>query len=222
MLHARPGLQPDWVSGWFSYLLEWVHQEQAIIAGMLALCVGFLTVRAIQTQINEQREYWKDEKDRNLRAQRARLVFALSEFIDYNKICYQLCANVYERCDSITQDDQDSLEMPALPVNALEVSFTVLSQTLPDDVVSRLQSVLVDIQVYHSRLSGGVSTLRFTGKRIGGVNYRSAFVERAAESIYFDYLVGSLFDFARNEAIGASDLPTAERVTKITFVEKYE
>jgi penicillin-binding protein-related factor A (putative recombinase) len=206
-------MQPNWLPKSLSLILEWAHQEQTIVAAVIALVGALLTVRAIRRQITTQQAQWNDEKLRSLRAQRARLVFALSEFVDYNKSYYVVCKQVFEGYELIRNGEIDVPELPPMPEAALEIAFSVLSQTLPDDVASTLERTTNALQTYHSRLSDGLSLLRAKNK-FNGLSDKAAFAKRTQECLYFENLVGSLFDFARKETEGASEFPCVEHAIK--------
>lgn len=126
-------MQPDWLPQWLSYLLDWAHQEQAILAGILALIGAGFTVIYLKRQISVQERHWEDEKSRRLRARRARLPLALSEMVDYCSSYYSVCRTVFCQYTKI-ESREEVLASPELPAGAIEILVETLEQSLEEDV----------------------------------------------------------------------------------------
>lgn len=190
-------MQPDWIPQWLSLILEWIHQEQSLIAGMLALAGAYLTVRAVRRQINLQKKQWDDERDRRHLANRARLPLALSDIVDYTLSAYSICRHIFQTYSSAT-NASDSLAPPQLPSRALEVLATTVEYAIQEDLKLALVQLLSEIQVMHARLVASVYAYSPAGRH-AGLNDRNAYAYRAYEAELLRARSERIFEYARNE-----------------------
>lgn len=189
-------MQPDWIPHWLSLILNWIHEEQTLVAGMLALIGAYATVQIIRQQINTQKEQWDNERDRRHLANRARLPLALSEIVDYSLRAYSICRHIFYIYSSATRES-NTPDPPQLPERALEVLATAIENATQEDLRNALIEILSEIQVMHSRLTGSLGSFP-AARHIGGLNNRDAFAYRAFEAELMRARTERLFEYARN------------------------
>ena len=190
------GLQPDWLPHWLSWLLEWAHQEQSLIAGILAFFAAAVTACFLYLQIKQQKERWKREEKRRELAVRARLPFALSEIVDFCSEGYVRSRHAYLQFENTATAFQP-IDVPTLPSRAIVLLGSLVEISSIDSIRDAAQQVLKELQVVHSRLSASFRSYRGAG--VGGINSKDAYADRAADCEYLRILTERLFEYSRGE-----------------------
>ena len=130
---------------------HWFFHYQTLVTGLIALFAAGLTVHFIRLQIRLSERQHREQIERQHRATRANLPFALVQLDQYSNDCL-------ERLSKIMQDygDDDDIEAevecPELPREAME-TITQLITFTSDGTARKLQAVLIFLQIQYSRLS---------------------------------------------------------------------
>ena len=206
-------MQPEWLPNWLSLILDWMHQEQALVAGLLALIGAGTTVFFLRQQIEFQERQWLDTIKRRDRANRASLPLALSELVDYCLDSYSVCKLIYSNHEKY-QNSPPSLAAPNIPEKAIEVLVSTVEDSLRDDVSKASSDILNKIQVAHVRLKNSIDTVS-SASNIGNINNKDAYALRAFEAEELRAHIEALFEYSRGEKDGPApirDKADAERV----------
>lgn len=189
-------MQPHWIPDWLSYWLHWAHQEQALLAGMLALLGAGATVWVLYKQIAQQGAQWERSVRRQFRASRAKLPWALSDVTEYTRDVFEKCQNIYERFDEIVPQQMLPAK-PTLPTRAIEVIAENIETSDHDEVAKALEEVLSKLQINYARLS---ETFRKLGREpeVGNVNDKPALAHRGFEAYLLEAYASRLFEYARS------------------------
>ncbi|MEZ5920276.1 MAG: hypothetical protein R3C60_02885 [Parvularculaceae bacterium] len=198
-------MQPEWLPTWLSVILDWMHQEQALVAGVLALIGAGATVCVLRRQIKIQERQWLDAQERRDRASRARLPLALSDLVDYCLESYSICKLIYCNYEKY-KNSPPSLTAPNLPGKAIEVLASAVEESLQGDVSKSSSEILNKLQVAHIRLKNSIDTVS-SASHIGNINDQKAYALRAFEIEELRAHIETLFEYARGE----KDTPTPIR-----------
>ena len=179
------------------YWAEWVHQEQALLAGLLASCAALITVIYLRKQIELQRKELGDRIDREERRARARLPIALSILMGYSGECRQI---IFEVANSLPKDDDGrwaigEAEIPRLPHDALNVVCDAIFSANGENA-RKLTHIVTNAQVFSSRMQRYVESFCVSDAR----GLRSETVERLYDAYVFEAVVEKAFAYARFEA----------------------
>ncbi|MEZ5981727.1 MAG: hypothetical protein R3C54_05400 [Parvularculaceae bacterium] len=191
-------MQSNSLPAWLSYLLEWAHQEQALIAGLLALLGAWLTVWQIRKQIAVQQAQWEYEKAQRQKSSRARLPLALSEIVDYCLNSYSICRQMFCRYEDYKKNGLIPPTLARLPSHALEVLAEGVRDTQHEDVSAALIEILSEIQSVSVRVRNSVDTVT-SNRTLININNREAFALRAVELEELRARTEGLFEYARFE-----------------------
>lgn len=72
---------------WMNHLLLWLHDQQALVAGTFAVAVGLFTIKAIRSQIREDKLSREDLRRRELLSLKAGATVSISEVFEYAENC---------------------------------------------------------------------------------------------------------------------------------------
>lgn len=189
-------MQPEWLPEWLSWILEWMHQEQALVAGLLALAGAVATVIVIRKQIGLQEEQWRIERENREKAAKAKLPIALSEIVDYCNDAYSRSRRAFFQYENVNTE-YEPLGLPVLPKDSIEVLAKFIEHSSNELVTNAVQELLGEVQVVHARVSTSLSNFR--GERLRGINNRRAYADRAADAELLRVRTERLFEYARQE-----------------------
>jgi len=187
-------MQPNWLPDWLSWILEWMHQEQALVAGLLALAGAVSTVIVVRKQIGLQEEQWRIERENREKATRAKLPIALSEIVDYCNDAYSHSSRAFFQFENVNTA-YEPLNPPALPKDSIEVLAKFIEHSSNELVSKAMQELLREVQVVHARVS--VSLSNFRSGQLRGINNRRAYADRAADAELLRVQTEQLFEYAR-------------------------
>jgi hypothetical protein len=153
----------------FNELFFWVYYNQALIAGLLALYVGWLTVKSIRSQIDDEKTAREDKRKRELLSLKAGATLSISEIYEYAGNCIKYldsfllsngALNGDLAFDVVFDKEQKSkqLALPAFPIEALRVLQELILHSDPDDGKA-LHEILAFSQVHRSSIVEVVDAL---------------------------------------------------------------
>lgn len=203
---------------------KWIYDFQTLITGLLAIGAAWIAatiakgqLEAAKEQIHVAREQIAagtaeadQVRERRLRAVRATLPVTLSSICEYSQAVgsqlaasWPAAANLYPNDDNGITNYPVKAELPDIPFEQLESLELVLEFTDVEEVASRIESIMREMQVLAAR----IAPLRY-GAEIG-TDWLAGLIIQAA-TLYAR--AESLFTYARGKAPGVNTAPLWDRV----------
>lgn len=186
--------------GFWHGIAYWINHHQTLIAGLLALAAGLLTVKKIRDQINQTERHRNDDIERRHFAAKAGMSMALTEISDYCENCLDIKFQVFEYWKS--QNNVTNFKAPKLP-NYPQGAFDKVQKSI-ETAATENGEILIDFineaQIHHSR-----STSLFTEanpshfKRIGRYRMEERLFSTIFDSIRLNSYALRFFDYVRSE-----------------------
>lgn len=155
----------DWVLLTVPKIGSAIHMYQTLVAGLMAVGVGIVTIRYIQKQIQQNDEFRKDDLARRHRTMKAGLPLALAQINEYARRCFNLPARLEKIFKSHGNFPQsmigyDQLDVvPRFPFDAFE-TVRISIETAKAEEAKKLAAFVSFGQVHLSRLEGYLDDLR--------------------------------------------------------------
>lgn len=201
--------------GFLALLEKW----QTIIAGLLALIGAYLTVAALERQLEIQRQQSDDQRRRKHYAARAALPAALSDLVQYTRACETILKDIGLASQLtgriIFAPPWVSPTAPLIPHNALQVLQTCI-ESADEDMMAVIAGLIEDFQVMHARL---LTFLKDTSPGSATIVTRDHLNDRIIDTLEFDLRCGKMFEYARRRSEGAVSPTTREELSTRAFFE---
>jgi len=134
----------DWLPSILSEPLFWVHQNQTLVAGVLATAAAAWTVKFLSKQIDQSEAHRRQDHERRHRMLRAGLPTALSEVSDYAEKCAQFVWRI--------RHDQHPANLTQItpPFDAMR-SIQAVIETAEEPSVNAIENLIRFFQIHESR-----------------------------------------------------------------------
>jgi hypothetical protein len=210
-----------WLPIWVAYPLYWITQHQTLIAGLAAVAVGLLTVRAIRDQIEQAtRAEVRLNKRRHL-ANIAGLPISFVEIIDYAEACWEVWLYVMENWE--TYEDWDRRSPLAISISKRDFPFEALHQvqlaieTAESQDAEKLADLLGFSQVQLTRFESLFKQFNESSvdeRQVTGITE----VRRAArDALELRFRASRCLVYARRDSPHIDELPGMEGVEEFLF-----
>ena len=200
-------MQPvSWLPDWLSYPLYAIWLNQTLIAGILALFAGLLTVHYLKKQIGLQQRTQEDAQERRLRMHRAGLPAALAELSDYAEACvHQRWCLLHNEPLSGTRSRLQKIDLPKGAIRALQSAV----EALDENVQTEIEHLLSFYQVYTSRLGTRFFELDSEFKCYHNLKETDIY-RNILDGILLRAATARLFDFSRRRSESVAHWHDAE------------
>lgn len=201
--------------------LALLEKWQTFIAGLLALIGAYLTVAALERQLEIQRQQSDDQRRRKHYAARAAMPAALSELVQYTRACETLLKDIGLASPLtgriIFAPPWVSPTVPLIPHDALQVLQTCI-ESADENMMAVIAGLIEDFQVMHARL---LSFLMDISPGSATIVTRHHLNDRIIDTLEFDLRCGKMFDYARRRSEGAVPSITREELSTRAFFEDF-
>lgn len=164
----------DYLPNWLAQLLFWIYYNQTLIAGLLALAVGGVTVHHLRKQIALEHDRHQNERHRKLLALKAGLPIALSQIHKYADAQFAFLERFFTSDGSFAFVDGDWLlkyaleeaqpeEIPEYPADSFRTLQFAIEQAEPADAFI-LHEIIAYGQINESRFRSVAEALNLGSK----------------------------------------------------------
>lgn len=221
----------DFLWNWLAEILFWIYYNQTLITGLLALTVGWVTVRHLRLQMHDERRRHKELLDeqsktqeeirlRKLRSLKAGLPIALSEISQYASDAIELLGKfVTPNGKLVGSEDYDVEheievpknlpESPDYPASAFKVLQAIIEHADHEDA-QKLHEIIAYGQIHESRFRSITSRL-LEEKNTRWIVTTPNLMGSIRDSLGMRFHVDRAFDYGRETSGHIGDLPTAEK-----------
>lgn len=172
----------------------WIHLNQSLVGGLLALAGAWLTVSAIRSQISLQKHQEDDRRVRRERAEKALLPHALSDITTYCRACKRY---IRARHHAPISQSSKPAEPPHFPRDAVEMISGAIEWASEQDG-QRLAQIVSYAQLQRARLEGLLSD-QSEGIFKNEGSSPPQLAQRYYEADKLKAHVGRAFDYGRND-----------------------
>jgi len=208
----------EFLPTWLSESLFWIFYNQTLIAGLLALTIGALTIQQIRKQMEVERESRADARARRLRALKAGLPIALSqlhEYADEMLTALSVYFSPYGELlrlseDWLVQKISDELETPNLPKyprEAFEAIQNAIEYAEPNDAET-MHEIISYGQINASRFRSIMASL--TGQDKNRVLTETNAHYAVRDALGLKMHIERVFPYSRNSSENILDFPSAD------------
>lgn len=225
MRNAECGISvvaPDGMPCWMQHVGYWLHHQQTLITGLLAVVVGGVTIYFLHRQISQQQKFADEQSSRRLRAVRAGLPFALSEIHEYSRSCIDILCHFLKRNGELNGDTQYDFELEPQTLASLPVispypteAFKAIQVVIEHAGIGearKLQEIVAYGQIQQARFRGLTDRV-IHGKDASWVvtaeNIMSAIRDATGLMLHME----RVYDYARESGPEIHDLGDAVRAS---------
>ncbi len=219
----------DFLPNWLAEILFWIYYSQTLITGIIALGVGWLTVRHLrrqfvderirhQDQLDADQRRHEDQRNRKLRALRAGLPIALSEIHEYATEAIELLSRFVTADGKLLGSDETDIETfaeirdslpprPEYPSEAFKALQGVIEHADQADA-EKLHEIIAYGQIHNSRFRS-ISARIIDGANPSMITMSTHLLSAIRDSLGMRLHVDRAFDYARETTGHIGDLPSA-------------
>ncbi len=129
-----------------------LYNWQTLVGSVLALFGAWLTVRGINSQLNQAQTFEDQRNKREERAAKAVLPLALSELMEYSNCCMKFLKNNFLYRDFKSKQEAD-LFQPSVSGSILSI-FQNCAKYSDQITADQIHQLLLRLQIQNSRLKG--------------------------------------------------------------------
>lgn len=215
-------MQPvSWLPDWLSYPLFWVYLNQTLFTGIVALVIGYLTIKAIRDQISQSSNIEEVRNQRRHLANIAGLPIAFVEIMNYSNECWDICIKILSRWDDYESWDKKSpiefgVDKPTVPFASLRAVQTAI-ETAPKPDADKIADLIGFAQVQSTRLTSLMKQFDHNTHDRVWVTSKTDVKRACRDSLELYFRASRGLTYSRRHSAHIEEMPDVSATEEFTF-----
>jgi len=191
---------------WVKHSLVWIHDQQTLVTGLLALAAAYFTIRQVRAQIAMTKSFRDDEIERKNIAMRSGMPVALSNISNYSEHCIRHAHGLFIQFNTniSVRPYTPTVPCPEYPQESFDKIQLVIESADPD-TARALSEFISTSQVQRSRISDLLPSLNNLGGRNVLINNES-FYSQIYDALFLNKFTDRIYEYARLERSNLEEL----------------